>query len=137
MQTLVTRGIVHPEMAIRRLTPFFFAMLLPIAGCSCGGNNGNGGDAGPIDGATGLDGATGTDGSTGADGSAGGDGGNQLDGGVVIIPTDGGTRVCTRIVCGASGEIEECGDCMDNDSDGIYDMEDPECLSPCDQVEAS
>jgi hypothetical protein len=47
---------------------------------------------------------------------------------------------------GAPGECEpalclkveyECGDCIDNDADGLTDAEDPECLGPCDNTENS
>jgi len=29
----------------------------------------------------------------------------------------------------------ECGDCVDNDGDGLVDMEDPDCLGPCQNSE--
>ncbi|APR87559.1 hypothetical protein A7982_12908 [Minicystis rosea] len=33
------------------------------------------------------------------------------------------------------GHVYECGDCIDNDGDGLVDAEDPECLGPCDNTE--
>ncbi|NIR38743.1 MAG: hypothetical protein GWO22_23075, partial [Actinobacteria bacterium] len=31
--------------------------------------------------------------------------------------------------------INACGDCMDNDGDGLVDCDDPDCLGPCDNNE--
>ena len=42
---------------------------------------------------------------------------------------------CKPIDCG--GKIYECGDCLDNDDDGLVDFADPECISPCDDKEAT
>ncbi|MFO7566983.1 MAG: hypothetical protein R6X02_30340 [Enhygromyxa sp.] len=36
-----------------------------------------------------------------------------------------------------NGKIYECGDELDNDMDGFIDLADPECISPCDDNEAS
>lgn len=59
--------------------------------------------------------------------------GVNLDGGVVIT-TDGGTRVCNFASC--QGKIYACGDCGDNDGDGRFDSDDPDCLGPCDNTES-
>ena len=37
--------------------------------------------------------------------------------------------------CG--GQLYECGDTIDNDGDGLVDLEDPECISPCDDDETT
>jgi len=42
---------------------------------------------------------------------------------------------CTITPCG--GKIYACGDCLDNDADGLIDSTDPECLGPCDNTEDS
>jgi hypothetical protein len=39
---------------------------------------------------------------------------------------------CVRSVCATA-----CGDCVDNDGDGLVDMEDSACTSPCDGTEDS
>jgi hypothetical protein len=45
--------------------------------------------------------------------------------------------------CGVEGPIEcmgqiyECGDEIDNDMDGMVDLSDPECISPCDDDEST
>ena len=38
-------------------------------------------------------------------------------------------------LCG--GQLYACGDMIDNDGDGFYDLDDPECTSPCDDDEGS
>jgi len=55
------------------------------------------------------------------------------DGGVVITD-DGGTFTCHVTAC--NQHILECGDCVDNDGDGLIDWRDPECLGPCDNTES-
>ena len=55
------------------------------------------------------------------------------DGGVIIPGPDGGTTQCFFITC--QGRITACGDCSDNDDDGLIDNDDPECLGPCDNYE--
>jgi hypothetical protein len=57
------------------------------------------------------------------------------DGGVIIPTEDGGTRQCFFIEC--DNRITACGDCSDNDGDGLVDNEDPECLGPCDNTEGA
>jgi cysteine-rich repeat protein len=39
------------------------------------------------------------------------------------------------VLCG--NKMYECGDTIDNDQDGKIDLADPECISPCDDSEAS
>ncbi len=110
-----------------------FALLASVDGCSCGASNGS-----PTDG-----GGVGPDGSLVGypDGSVVlGDGAVQLpDGAVVAPPTDGGWGVfpdggCHPVTC--QGHQYQCGDCMDNDGDGLIDAYDPNCLGPCDNNES-
>jgi cysteine-rich repeat protein len=57
-------------------------------------------------------------------------------------PGDGCDAVCLiedpppeAIFCG--NKIYECGDTLDNDMDGLIDLDDPECTTPCDDDEGS
>lgn len=103
--------------------------LLTIAGCSgdSGGDNrsGDGGSGGAAGigggGSAGMGGDSGTGGS-GAGGVAGMSGGGGTVGG------------CFPVLC-PDGNSYDCGDCIDNDEDGLVDDEDPECLGPCDNTE--
>jgi hypothetical protein len=54
------------------------------------------------------------------------------DGGVVIR-TDAGTSVCYPATC--QGKLYQCGNCLDDDNDGLFDSQDPDCLGPCDNTE--
>ncbi len=63
------------------------------------------------------------------------DDGNLVDG-------DGCSAMCLLedvpagiILCG--NKVYECGDTIDNDNDGMIDLADPECISPCDDDESS
>ena len=47
----------------------------------------------------------------------------------------GSTHTCQRSAC--QGKIYLCGDCDDNDGDGLVDSDDPECTGPCDNTEDS
>jgi len=49
-------------------------------------------------------------------------------------PTTGPVGPCVPIACG-DGKTWACGDCLDNDGDGLVDLADPECISPCDDRE--
>jgi hypothetical protein len=40
--------------------------------------------------------------------------------------------VCSQIQC---GQLNECGNCVDDDNDGLIDAADPGCLGPCDNQE--
>jgi hypothetical protein len=55
------------------------------------------------------------------------------EGGVVITDEDGTKFVCYETKC--DGRVLACGDCVDNDSDGMTDWRDKECLGPCDNTE--
>ncbi|MDB4969456.1 MAG: hypothetical protein JWN44_5145 [Myxococcales bacterium] len=50
------------------------------------------------------------------------------DGGIVIN-TDGGAVICYVTPC--QGKVYQCGDCLDNDGDGLVDSMDPDCLGAC------
>ena len=55
------------------------------------------------------------------------------EGGVVIVEDGGATIICYKTLC--AGKELECGDCIDNDGDGLVDWRDLECLGPCDNTE--
>jgi hypothetical protein len=44
-----------------------------------------------------------------------------------------GSGVCEPASC--QTHVYACGDCVDNDSDGLIDAEDPDCLGPCHNAE--
>lgn len=60
-----------------------------------------------------------------------GNGGRSGDAG----NADGGAAPCVETRCG--GELYACGNCRDDDGDGLVDALDPECLGPCDDTEDS
>jgi hypothetical protein len=47
--------------------------------------------------------------------------------------TTGPVGPCVPSQC--LGKTYACGDCVDNDGDGDIDLADPECISPCDDLE--
>jgi len=51
--------------------------------------------------------------------------------------SSGGDAQAACRITGCSGKIYACGDCLDNDGDGLIDAFDPECLGPCDNTEDS
>ena len=109
------------------------AILVGPYGCKGDNNSGAGGSGGSNDGGVQFaDGAM-----PPADGGwVVGDGGQVIivDGGGVVITEDGGfTFTCNLIQC--DNRITACGDCSDNDGDGLVDWRDPECLGPCDNYE--
>lgn len=53
-----------------------------------------------------------------------GDGGTDTD----------ATEECQITAC--QGKIYACGDCLDNESDGLVDVADPDCWGPCDNNES-
>ncbi|HEX2672038.1 MAG TPA: hypothetical protein VHM25_14245, partial [Polyangiaceae bacterium] len=44
-------------------------------------------------------------------------------------------HTCQPAAC--QGKVYDCGDCDDNDRDGLTDSDDPECTGPCDNTEDS
>jgi hypothetical protein len=74
---------------------------------------------------------------TGNSGVGGGGGGLWTGGGGTGASStglSGGTGGCSIGLCG--GKMYECGDCIDNDGDGLTDSQDPECLGPCHNSES-
>jgi len=55
------------------------------------------------------------------------------EGGAFASSQDASTTSCTVRYC--QGKIYACGDCLDNDGDGLIDDRDPECLGACDDLE--
>jgi hypothetical protein len=92
-----------------------------------GGTSGLGGTAGSS-GTIGHGGATGTGGMTGTGGNAGTAGTGTGGSGAAGV---GGE--CQLIQC--DGRVTLCGNCLDDDGDGLIDNADPECLGPCDNYE--
>jgi hypothetical protein len=87
---------------------------------------GNGGSvqSGGTGGASGAGAAT-QGGSSGTSGSGGSGGSGGIGGGCVV-------RVCPD-----DGAVRACGDCVDNDRDGLVDTTDPDCKDPCGPGECS
>lgn len=102
-----------------------FVFVAACGGDSVGDDRGNGG-AGGTGGTGGIGGSIGTGGTGGTAGAAGAAGTGGVGGA-------GGAAGCTIIEC--AGRVTACGDCIDNDGDGLIDEDDPECLGPCDNYE--
>jgi hypothetical protein len=125
-------------MRLQRIISLTLTFLLLVVVSACGGD--------PASSNRGIGGGTGGDvGSGGTGGDIGGGGGNVGTGGVGGGGTagTGGTGAgagaggtnggCQLIEC--AGRLTLCGDCIDNDDDGLVDNDDPECLGPCDNTE--
>jgi len=56
------------------------------------------------------------------------------DGGIIVTLPDGGTGICYITPC--QGHLYACGNCLDDDGDGLIDSYDPDCLGPCQNNEA-
>lgn len=74
----------------------------------------------------------------GGEGPLGGGG----EGNVLVLAGGGGVSgassapsVCEPVSC--RGTIYACGNCKDDDEDGLFDASDPDCLGPCDDSEDS
>jgi hypothetical protein len=67
----------------------------------------------------------------GATSSGTGAGGNLSEG----VPGGGSSSTCVVATC--QGKVYACGDCIDDDGDGLVDMQDPMCVGPCDNTEDS
>jgi len=80
-------------------------------------------------------GGSGIGGAAGMAGSNGG-GGTSASGGSSGVAGTGGSASgeCFPVLC-PDGNPYGCGDCVDNDDDGLTDDKDPECLGPCDDTE--
>jgi len=103
-------------LSLERIFSLLAALVLTISLAACKHDNGGVDDG---------DGGTGGDGMVDGDGQVTGDGGVTGD----ASPTGG----CVVTECG--GHVLACGDCLDNDGDGLIDSWDPECLGPCDNTE--
>lgn len=53
--------------------------------------------------------------------------------GVTASGATGGSGECKPITC--EGKLYACGNCLDDDDDGVADAADPDCLGPCDNTE--
>ncbi len=101
-----------------------FTCLLALGACS---GNSSGDERTGTGGTAGMGGSSGTGGMTGTGGSGGmGTGGTAATGGTI--------SGCFPAIC-PDGNSYGCGDCVDNDDDGVADDKDPECLGPCDDTE--
>jgi hypothetical protein len=90
-------------------------------------------DGGTLSGGTGGS-TSGTGGSVVA--GSGGSGGTPIaTGGSAGASGVGGASGCSQARCGNT--VFACGDCSDNDGDGLLDADDPECFGPCDNTEGS
>ncbi len=88
-------------------------------GGSGGGGASHAGSAGSGAGAPGGFGGVGID----AGGSAAASGGTAA----------GGGAACVQVSC--QNKVYLCGNCKDDDNDGLVDSEDPDCVGPCDNTE--
>jgi hypothetical protein len=84
-----------------------------------------------VDSATTAGNDTASHGSDTASGTGGNDTDTVVDTGVT--PNDSDTS-CRPVMCG--GKYYQCADCFDNDSDGLTDAQDPDCLGACDNNES-
>jgi len=98
--------------------------LLALSGC----NGSSSGDA-----FSGTGGVPGTGGIAGIGGAAGMNGTGGTGGTGAGVGTGGSNGECVPILC--AGKQTLCGDCLDNDDDGLIDNDDPECLGQCDNYE--
>ncbi|MCA9707404.1 MAG: hypothetical protein KDK70_16250, partial [Myxococcales bacterium] len=110
-----------------------------LAGCPAppGGSGGSTGDTGSSGGsgttvaASTADSGVATAGSAGSTDGADGTEGSSSGGAVMTTGNDPGTP----LDCG--GTFYACGNGLDDDGDGYYDLSDPECTGPCDDDESS
>lgn len=99
----------------------------PAQDAGAGVDAGNSGDGGADGGST-VDGGA-MDAGSAVDAGNAADSGTQSDGGSVA---DAGP---TCVVASCTGAIYECGDCLDDDGDGLTDAVDPSCTGACDNSE--
>jgi len=131
-------------MRPQRIISLALTLLLLVVVSACGGDpasssrgigGGTGGDVGSGGvgggGTAGTGGMSGTGGTTGTGGAAGMNGTGGTGAGVGTGGTNG---ECSIVNC-EKNTVMDCGDCIDNDGDGLMDNDDPECLGPCDNTE--
>jgi hypothetical protein len=99
-------------------------------GITAGPTSADGGPAGPDgSGSNSADGGTAsTSDGTATDGAA-------MEGSGTEGPATTGNDPNNPVDCG--GDILACGNGMDDDGDGLIDLDDPECTGPCDDDEAT
>ncbi len=109
-------------MQLKHISTVLFGSFLVLSLVACG--SGSGGD--PFIGTGGSSGGNGAGGAAGTGGlGTGGTGG--------VVGTGGSSGECHIIEC--AGRVTLCGNCIDDDEDGLIDNDDPECLGPCDNYE--
>jgi len=81
----------------------------------------------------GDDGPTGTAGGAGYAGAWQSDSSTVQVGNGVQVTDNAGTFTCYPTTC--ANKLLQCGNCRDDDGDGLVDWRDPECLGPCDNTE--
>lgn len=115
--------------AVALAAPAALGLLFALPGCSCspetapGDDGGTGGtDVGRMDGMVVV-----------PDVPEGPDTPGINDGGIAIAEDGAAPWRCYVTAC--AGHTLECGNCTDNDGDGLVDSHDPECLGPCDNTE--
>lgn len=113
-------------MQSQRIFVGLLTLLFVVSTSACNGNSGG-------DERTGSGGVTGT-GNSGGSGSAGTGGAVGTGGSGAASGTGGASGECVPALC-PDGNPYGCGDCIDNDDDGVADDKDPECLGPCDDTE--
>lgn len=126
--TVKMRSAVNDRERLKHMRSHLFAVPMAAAivlgtfvGC---GGCGDGGDQ------TG-DGGTLPDGGSPNNSN---DSGMSNDGGPTPVVVDGG-GLCYPALCGT--QSYQCGNCADDDSDGLIDSRDPDCLGPCHNDESS
>jgi hypothetical protein len=62
-------------------------------------------------------------------------GGVSSGGSTTLQGGTGGAIACVKAQC--QGKQYACGNCTDDDADGLADAQDPDCLGPCDDTEDS
>ena len=65
----------------------------------------------------------------------GGAAGSAADSGTSAAGGSAGSPTCMQTSC--QNQKYQCGDCIDNDADGVVDAFDTDCLGPCDNTEDS
>lgn len=102
-----------------------------------GGEAGEGGSGGTVN--TGGTGGAGGEAGAGGTAGVGGEGGSGGDPNVVTVTNADGSnpRECRIAYCG--DKLHECGDCLDNDGDDLFDAEEGNaiCLNQCDNQESN
>lgn len=120
------------SMQSKRIFTLLVTVALFSSVAACGGGSGGNDRSG-----TGGSGGVGNTGGAGGSGGTGNTGGSGTGGTGTGGTGTGGTGAsggCYPALC-PDGNSYGCGDCVDNDLDGLVDDQDPECLGPCDGTE--